>query len=159
MFSSDQQFVPSRILSARIKRINELQNEISDQTRQLEATFSENKALKKLQQRHMKALINFEAKEGSLSQLFVRHNTEVKTLRELLRNSKMQGQSMSRKLQETNVELLKTKNVLHKLQKLSEDKNLAERNEIIQQLSVVADKLDNKEKKIQVGNILQQKGH
>uniref|UniRef100_A0A8D1RE29 Lebercilin-like protein n=2 Tax=Sus scrofa TaxID=9823 RepID=A0A8D1RE29_PIG len=139
-----------RLLSARLHKIKELKNELADIHRKLEATVLENQFLKQLQLKHLKAIGKYEHSQNNLPQIMIKHQNEVKNLKQLLRKSQGKERTVSRKLRETDIELLKTKDALQFLQKLSEDKNLAERGELTQRLSVVTAKMEANDKKIQV---------
>ncbi|XP_004631991.1 lebercilin-like protein [Octodon degus] len=141
--------VAHRILSARLHKIKELKNELADIHRKLEAIVIENQFLKQLQFRHLKAIGKYENSQSNLPQIMVKHQNEVKNLRQLLRKSQEKERTVSRKLRETDSELLKTKDTLQALQKLSEDKNLAEREELTQKLSALMAKMEANDKKIQ----------
>uniref|UniRef100_I3LGU6 Lebercilin-like protein n=1 Tax=Sus scrofa TaxID=9823 RepID=I3LGU6_PIG len=138
-----------RLLSARLHKIKELKNELADIHRKLEATVLENQFLKQLQLKHLKAIGKYEHSQNNLPQIMIKHQNEVKNLKQLLRKSQGKERTVSRKLRETDIELLKTKDALQFLQKLSEDKNLAERGELTQRLSVVTAKMEANDKKIQ----------
>ncbi|XP_010634909.1 lebercilin-like protein [Fukomys damarensis] len=138
-----------RILSARLHKIKELKNELADIRRELEAVLAENQFLKQLQFRHLKVIGKYENSQSNLPQVMIKHQNEVKTLRQLLRKSQEKERSVSRKLRETDIELLKTKDALKALQKLSEDKDLAEREELTQKLSALTAKMEANDKKIQ----------
>uniref|UniRef100_A0A8C8TYW6 Lebercilin-like protein n=1 Tax=Peromyscus maniculatus bairdii TaxID=230844 RepID=A0A8C8TYW6_PERMB len=138
-----------RILSARLHKIKELKNELADIHRKLEATLIENQFLKQLQLRHLKAIGKYVNSQNNLPQITVRHQNEVKNLRQLLRKSQEKERTVSRKLRETDSELLRTKDALQALQKLSEDKNLAEREELTHRLTVLTAKMEANDKKIQ----------
>ncbi|XP_044526239.1 lebercilin-like protein [Gracilinanus agilis] len=138
-----------RIMSARLHKIKELKNELADIHRKLEATVLENQLLKRLQFRHLKAIGKYENSQNNLPQLMAKHQSEVKNLRQLLRKSQEKERNVSRKLRETDSELLKTKDSLLTLQKLSEDKNLAEREELTQKLSSLTTKMEANDKRIQ----------
>ncbi|XP_064412937.1 lebercilin-like protein [Latimeria chalumnae] len=160
LISNGQNAVVQRILSAKAHRIKQLGSEVSDLQQRLEEAVLENKLLKRLQYRHVKALGKFEDVAGDLPLLIAKHNNEVRTLRDLLRKARERDRSMSRKLKETEVQLLSTKDNLQQLQKLSEDKNLAEREKLIQQLSDVTEKLvinckriQEKERELDIKNI------
>uniref|UniRef100_A0A8C9APA4 Lebercilin-like protein n=1 Tax=Prolemur simus TaxID=1328070 RepID=A0A8C9APA4_PROSS len=139
-----------RILSARLHKIKELRNELADIHRKSEAIIIENQFLKQLQFRHLKAIGKYENSKNNLPQIMVNHQNEVKNLRQLLRKSQEKERTVSRKLRETDNELLRTKDALQALQKLSEDKNLAEREELTQRLSILMTKMEANDKKIQV---------
>ncbi|XP_047419083.1 lebercilin-like protein isoform X7 [Sciurus carolinensis] len=138
-----------RILSARLHKIKELKNELADMRRKLEAIIIENQFLKQLQLRHLKAIGKYENSQNNLPQITIKHQNEVRNLRQLLRKSQEKERAVSRKLRDTDVELLKTKDTLQALQKLSEDKNLAEREELTQRLSTLTTKMEANDKKIQ----------
>ncbi|XP_051006259.1 lebercilin-like protein isoform X1 [Acomys russatus] len=138
-----------RILSARLHRIKELRNELADVQRKLEATVIENQFLKQLQVRHSKAIGRYVNSQNNLPQITAKHQSEVKSLRQLLRKSQEKERIVSRKLRETDSKLLKTKDTLQALQKLSEDKSLAEREELTHRLTVLTAKMEANDKKIQ----------
>ncbi|XP_050018085.1 lebercilin-like protein [Alexandromys fortis] len=138
-----------RILSARLHKIKELKNELADTRRKLEATATENQILKQLQLRHAKAIGRYVSSQDSLPQVTVRHQNEVRSLRQLLRKSQEKERAVARKLRETDSELLRTRDALQALQKLSEDKSLAEREELTHRLTVLTAKMEANDKKIQ----------
>ncbi|XP_006736464.1 lebercilin-like protein [Leptonychotes weddellii] len=149
MITQRRDAMTHRILSARLHKIKELKNELGDIHRKLEATVIENQFLKQLQLRHLKAIGKYENSQNNLPQIMAKHQNEVKNLRQLLRKSQEKERSASRKLREADSELLKTKDALQALQELSEDKNLAEREELTQRLSVLTTKTEANDKKIQ----------
>ncbi|XP_025042303.2 lebercilin-like protein [Pelodiscus sinensis] len=138
-----------RILSARLHKIKELKNELSDLQHKLEASNLENQLLKQLQYRHLKAIGKYENAENNLPDLIAKHYSEIRSLRGLLRKSQEQERNTSRKLREVEAELLKTKDALQLLHKLSEDKNLAERGELTHRLSILTEKMEANDKRIQ----------
>ncbi|KAL6072509.1 hypothetical protein STEG23_030753, partial [Scotinomys teguina] len=138
-----------RILSARLHKIKELKNELADIHRKLEASVIENRFLKQLQLRHVKAIEKYVNSQNNLPQITVKHQNEVKNLRQLLRKSQEKERTVSRKLRETDSELLRTKDALQALQKLSEDKNLAEREELTHRLTLLTAKMEANDQKIQ----------
>ncbi|XP_075449844.1 lebercilin-like protein isoform X2 [Ascaphus truei] len=140
--------VTQRISSARLHKIKELRNELYDVQRTLEAVNVENKMLKRLQQRHIRALHKFESAENDLHQLIKRHNSEVRALRQSLRMSQVQERYVSRRLKETEKELLRTKDNVYDLQKLSDDNNLAERSELSRKLSDLTVRMEADDKNI-----------
>lgn len=139
-----------RVLSARLHKIKELKNEVTVLQNKLETSNMENQLLKRLQHRHLKAIGKYENAETNLPDLMAKHCGEVRTLRALLRKSQEQERSASRKLREVETQLLKTKDTLQALQKLSEDKNLAERGELKRKLTILSERMESSDKKIQV---------
>ncbi|XP_068770219.1 lebercilin-like protein isoform X2 [Struthio camelus] len=148
--SQKKNAVAQRISSAKLQKIRELKNELFDLQHKLEASNLENQILKELQCRHLKAIGRYENSENNLPDLLARHYTEVRTLRKLLRMSQEEERNTSRKLRKVEAELLKNKDALQALRKLSEDKGLAERDELNHRLSVLTEKIEDNNKRIQV---------
>ncbi|XP_056415653.1 lebercilin-like protein isoform X2 [Hyla sarda] len=142
--------VTRRILSAQVRKIKELKDELCDVQRTLEAVNSENRLLTRLQHRHMKALQKYESPESSIHHLIARHGNEVRTLRETLRTTQESERGLSLKLKMAENELLKAKESLWRLQRLSEDKNLAEREELNNKLSSLLIKMEIDSTKVKV---------
>nr|ACA57883.1 Leber congenital amaurosis 5-like (predicted) [Plecturocebus moloch] len=149
MIAQRRDAMAHRILSARLHKIKGLKNELADMNHKLEAILTENQFLKQLQLRHLKAIGKYENSQNNLPQIMAKHQNEVKNLRQLLRKSQEKERTIYRKLRETDSQLLKTKDALQALQKLSEDKNLAEREELTHKLSITTTKMEANDKKIQ----------
>ncbi|XP_077149980.1 lebercilin-like protein isoform X1 [Ranitomeya variabilis] len=127
--------VARRVLSAKVRKIKELNDQLCDVQRTLEEVSRENKLLTSLQYRHMKALDKYESSEGGIHHLIFQLGNEVRMLRQSLRSTQQSERGLSVKLRMAESELLKVKDNLLRLQRLSEDKNLAEREELNQKLS------------------------
>uniref|UniRef100_A0A8C4JUU3 Lebercilin-like protein n=1 Tax=Dromaius novaehollandiae TaxID=8790 RepID=A0A8C4JUU3_DRONO len=150
MISQEKNAVAQRISSAKLQKIRELKNELFDLQHKLEASNLENQILKDLQCRHLKAIGRYENSENNLPDLLARHYAEVRTLRKLLRMSQEEERNTSRKLRKVEAELLKNKDALQALHKLSEDKALAEKDELNHRLSILTEKMEVNNKRIQV---------
>uniref|UniRef100_A0A8C3XZH8 Lebercilin LCA5 n=1 Tax=Catharus ustulatus TaxID=91951 RepID=A0A8C3XZH8_CATUS len=146
--AKDIDLVTKRVLSARLLKINELRNELTELHIKLDELQKENRALKRLQHRQEKALNKFEDTENEISQLLARHNNEIRILRERLRKSQERERATERRLKDTEDELYRKKNVLQKLKKLSADKHLAERDDLAKKLALAESKLEDREKRI-----------
>ncbi|XP_029451422.1 lebercilin isoform X2 [Rhinatrema bivittatum] len=146
--AKDMDFVTKRVLSARLLKINELRNELTELQIKLEDLQKENKALKRLQFRQEKALNKFEDTENEISQLLSRHSNEIRTLRDRLRKSQDRERTAAGKLKDAEDELYRTKSSLQRLKKLSEDKHLAERDELARKLVQAEGRLDGNEKRM-----------
>uniref|UniRef100_A0A8D2AXZ9 Lebercilin LCA5 n=1 Tax=Sciurus vulgaris TaxID=55149 RepID=A0A8D2AXZ9_SCIVU len=140
--------VTKRVLSARLLKINELQNEVSELQVKLAELLKENKALKRLQYRQEKALNKFEDAEHEISQLVIRHNNEITALKERLRKSQEKERATEKKVKDTEGELFRTKFSLQKLQKISEARHLPERDDLAKKLVSAELKLDDTERRI-----------
>ncbi|RXM97447.1 Lebercilin [Acipenser ruthenus] len=144
----DLDLVTKRMLSARLLKINELKNEMSEQQLRLEELQKENKALRLLQHRQEKALNKFEDTESEIAQLISSHSNEVRTLRERLRKSQEKERTTERRLKDSEEELYRTKSSLLKLRKLAEDKQLAERDVLARKLSLADTRLEDNDRRI-----------
>nr|XP_009485554.1 PREDICTED: LOW QUALITY PROTEIN: lebercilin-like protein [Pelecanus crispus] len=149
MISQKKNAVAQRISSARLHKIKELKNEIFALQHKLEASSLENHVLKQLQCRHSKAIGRYENSESNLPDLLASHYNEVRALRKLLRMSQEDERNTSRKLRKVEAELLKAKDALQALHVLSEDKALAEREELGHRLSVLTEKMEVNDERIQ----------
>ncbi|KAM4683512.1 LOW QUALITY PROTEIN: lebercilin-like protein [Amazona ochrocephala] len=149
MTSRKKTTVAQQISSANVHKIKELKNEIFDLQCKLEASSLENHILKKLQYRHLKAIGRYENLGSNLQDLLASHYNEVRTLRKSLRMSQEDERNSSRKLREVEASLLKAKGALQTLQILSGDKTLAEREELDHRLSVLTEKIEVNDERIQ----------
>ncbi|XP_073935723.1 lebercilin isoform X2 [Castor canadensis] len=144
----DADLVTKRVLSARLLKINELQNEVSELQIKLAELLKENKALKRLQYRQEKALNKFEDAENEISQLILRHNNEITALKERLRKSQERERATEKRVKDTEGELFRTKFSLQKLKKISEARHLPERDDLAKKLVSAELKLDDTERRI-----------
>ncbi|KAG8516075.1 Lebercilin, partial [Galemys pyrenaicus] len=144
----DTDLVTKRVLSARLLKISELQNEVTELQVKLAELLKENKALKRLQYRQEKALNKFEDAENEISQLIARHNNEITALKERLRKSQEKERATEKKVKDTEGELFRTKFSLQKLKKISEARHLPERDDLAKKLVSAELKIDDTEKKI-----------
>ncbi|NWW27667.1 LCA5L protein, partial [Falcunculus frontatus] len=145
----DKNATAQRISSARLHKIKELRNEIFDLQRKIEASSLENRALKDLSRRHAKAIDRYNNAESHLQELLAGHRNEMKDLRRLLKSSQEAEKNTARELKKVEAELRKTNGDLKTLLVLSEDKALAEREELNHRLSVLNEMLEAKDERIQ----------
>ncbi|KAB0355553.1 hypothetical protein FD755_021494 [Muntiacus reevesi] len=150
----DPDLVTKRVLSVRLLKINELQNEVTELQVKLAELLKENKALKRLQYRQEKALNKFEDTENEISQLIARHNNEITALKDRLRKSQEKERATEKRVKETEGELLRTKVSLQKLKKISEAKHLPERDDLAKKLSATELKLDDTERRIKKNSFI-----
>ncbi|NXF04915.1 LCA5 protein, partial [Smithornis capensis] len=146
--AKDIDLVTKRVLSARLLKINELRNELTELHIKLDELQKENRALKRLQHRQEKALNKFEDTENEISQLLARHSNEIRILRERLRKSQERERATERRLKDSEEELYRTKTVLQKLKRLDADKHLAERDDLAKKLAHAESRLEDREKRV-----------
>ncbi|XP_012327215.1 lebercilin isoform X2 [Aotus nancymaae] len=148
LLRKDTNLVTRRVLSARLLKINDLQNEVSELQVKLAELLKENKSLKRLQYRQEKALNKFEDAENEISQLIFRHNNEITALKERLRKSQEKERATEKRVKDTESELFKTKFSLQKLKEISEARHLPERDNLAKKLVSAELKLDDTERRI-----------
>ncbi|XP_066556396.1 lebercilin isoform X2 [Amia ocellicauda] len=144
----DLDLVTKRVLSARLLKINELKSELTELQLRLDGLQKENKVLRQLQHRQEKALNKFDNTENEISQLISRHGNEVRTLRERLRRAQERERTTDKRLKEVEEELYRSKSTVHKLRRLVDDRQLAEREELAHKLSQAEARLENNDHRI-----------
>ncbi|XP_009698255.1 PREDICTED: lebercilin-like protein [Cariama cristata] len=147
--TSQDTYALAQQIGAALYEIKDLKNEIFELQHKLEQSSSENHILKQLQCRHLKAIGRYNNSKNNLPHLLASHDNEVKSLRKLLRVSQENEKNTSRKIRTVEAELLKAKNALQTLHMLSEDKTLAEKEELDRRLSAIAEKTEVNDKRIQ----------
>uniref|UniRef100_A0A8C9N912 Lebercilin-like protein n=1 Tax=Serinus canaria TaxID=9135 RepID=A0A8C9N912_SERCA len=138
-----------RISSARIHKIKELKNEIFELQRKIETSSFENLALKELNRRHTRAIERYSNAESHLQELLAGHRSDMRDLRNLLKTSQEAEKNTARELKKVEADLRRTKGDLKALAVLSEDKALAEKEELNRRLSVLNETLEAKDETIQ----------
>ncbi|XP_051518928.1 lebercilin-like [Myxocyprinus asiaticus] len=140
--------VTKRMLSARLLKINELKNGLSELRLHADELQRENRLLRQLQLRQEKALHRYNDTESEISQLLSRHNNETHVLRERLRRSQENQRAAESSLREMDAQLQRCRSQLQKLQRLADDQNLGEREELSRKLMHTQAKLQESERKV-----------
>lgn len=146
----DLDLVTKRLLSARLLKISELKNGLAELQLRTDELQRENRLLKQLQLRHEKALHRYSDTESEISQLISRHNNETHTLRERLRRSQEKERLAERRAAETDTQLQRCRDHLHRLQKLADDQHLGERDELTRKLAHAQVKAQESERRVKV---------
>lgn len=146
----DKNATAQRISSARLHKIKELKNEKIDLQRRIEGSSLENQALRELNRRHARAIERYSSAESHLQELLAGHRHEMTHLRTLLKASQEAERNTAKELKRVEAELRKTEGDLKTLLVLSEDKALAEREELNRRLAVLNETLEQKDERIQV---------
>ncbi|KAK7866030.1 hypothetical protein R5R35_008543 [Gryllus longicercus] len=142
--------VAQKIMSAKLLRVKQLQNELTDAQFQLNELSTENRILRTLQKRQDMALKKYEGTQAELPQLIRSHNEEVRTLKTKLKQVKNQCKELDNNLKMRETELSALQEQHRHLIKLSKNKHLGEREQLQQQLEHMQDLLKEQDKKIQV---------
>nr|XP_034190011.1 lebercilin [Osmia lignaria] len=141
--------IEQRVLSAKMLRIKELQNQLADAHYQLNELSNENKLLKSLQKRQDSALKRYEGTNAELPRIINSHHEELRVLQ--IKYKKLKA------LQKETCDLLKEKeNELQQLQcqnkhllQLSKDRNLEERDKLQLQVSDLHHRIQQQQDTIQ----------
>ncbi|NXB47630.1 LCA5L protein, partial [Leucopsar rothschildi] len=145
----DKNATAQRISSARLHKIKELKNEKFDLQRRVEASSLENQALRELNRRQGRAIDRYSSAESHLQELLAGHRNDMRDLRTLLKMSQEAEKNTARELKKVEAELRRTEGDLKTLVVLSEDKALAEREELNHRLAVLNKTLEAKGERIQ----------
>ncbi|KAL6483081.1 hypothetical protein MHYP_G00079530 [Metynnis hypsauchen] len=144
----DLDLVTKRLLSARLLKISELKNALSELRVHADELQRENRLLRQLQLRHEKALQRYSDTESEISQLISRHNNETHALRERLRRSQEKERTAERSYREADAQLQHCRSQLQKLQQLADDQNLGEREELSRKLTHAQAKAQESERRV-----------
>ncbi|XP_005037200.1 PREDICTED: lebercilin-like protein [Ficedula albicollis] len=144
----DKNATAQRISSARLHKIKELKNEKFDLQRRIEASSLENQALRELNRRQGRALDRYSSAESHLQELLAGHRSEITELRTLLKMSQDAERNTASELKRVEAEMRRTEGDLKTLVVLSEDKALAEREELSHRLAVLNKTLEAKDERI-----------
>uniref|UniRef100_A0A8C1MPK0 Lebercilin LCA5 n=1 Tax=Cyprinus carpio TaxID=7962 RepID=A0A8C1MPK0_CYPCA len=140
--------VTKRMLSARLLKINELKNALSELRLHADELQRENRLLRQMQLRQEKALHHYNDTESEISQLLSRHNNETHVLRERLRRSQENQRTAERSVREKDAQLQQCRSQLQKLQQLADDQNLGEREELSRKLTYTQGKSQESERRV-----------
>ncbi|XP_077966774.1 uncharacterized protein LOC120342255 [Styela clava] len=140
--------ITTRMLSAKQRKINELQNELVETEHRLDGMLKENKLLKTVQHRQDKALKRFQDVESDLPRLIAQNFEDQRVLKTRLKKAQEAERILEEKLHENNDEMQKMEKTLRKLKKVVYDKNLGERSELARQLTNTENNLTVAERKV-----------
>lgn len=140
--------ITARLLSAKQRRINDIQNELTETEQRLVDMTKENKLLKTVQHRQDKALRRFQDVENDLPRLISQNFEEQKVLKARLKKAQEAERLLEEKLKDNNDDMQKMEKTLRKLKKVVYDKNLGERSELARQLTSTESDLSSAERKI-----------
>ncbi|XP_066995017.2 putative leucine-rich repeat-containing protein DDB_G0290503 isoform X2 [Anabrus simplex] len=139
-----------KIMSARMLRVKQLQNELSEAQLQLSELAAENRALRTLQKRQEVLLKRYESKQAALPQIMHSYEEEVRILSSRLKQARAQIRTLEERLRTRDNELSSLKDKCHHLEELSQSKHLRQREQLQQRLELLQDQLHEKEKTVQL---------
>ncbi|KAM6954018.1 lebercilin [Aplochiton taeniatus] len=126
----DLDMVTKRMLSARLLKINELRNALTELQQRTDQLQKENRVLRQLQLRQEKALQRYDDTESEIAQLLSRHANETQSLRERLRRAQERERAAERRLKDGQEQLQRSQATLGRLRKLADQQELGPREEL-----------------------------
>ncbi|XP_042177477.1 lebercilin [Oncorhynchus tshawytscha] len=130
----DLDLVTKRMLSARLLKINELRNALSELQLHTDQITKENRILRQLHHRQERALQRYDDTESEIAQLLSRHANETTALRERLRRTQERERDAERRLKDTQEQLQRSQSSLGRLRRLAEQQELGPREELTRRL-------------------------
>ncbi|XP_029352468.1 lebercilin [Echeneis naucrates] len=144
----DLDLVTKRMLSARLLKINELHNALSELQQRTDELQRENRILRQLQVRQEKALQRYDDTESEISQLLSRHSNEVHVLRERLRRTQERERLAERRLKDSEEQLQRSQTTISRLKKLVNQRELGARDELSRRLEEEKARFQEAERKL-----------
>ncbi|KAK0086618.1 hypothetical protein PV325_002861 [Microctonus aethiopoides] len=145
-------FLGQRIISAKVLRVKELQNQLTDAHYHLNELANENRLLKALQKRQDSALKRYEGTNAELPRIINSHQEELKALQTKYKQLKFQHKQTCVLLKEKESEIYSLQNQNKHLLKLSKDQQLGEREKLQMQVSDLDHEIQQQHKTIQTLN-------
>ncbi|KAM4522595.1 lebercilin [Odontesthes bonariensis] len=144
----DLDLVTKRMLSARLLKINELRNALSELQQRNGELQKENRVLRQLQVRQEKALQRYDDTESEISQLLSRHSSEIHVLRERHRRTQEQERAAERRMKDSEEQLQRSRVTIARLKKLVDQQELGARDELSRRLEEEKARAQEAERKI-----------
>ncbi|XP_069668996.1 lebercilin [Periplaneta americana] len=141
-----------KIMSAKLLRVKQLQNELTDAQFQLNELSTENRLLKTLQKRQDLALSKYESSKAELPQLIRSHNEEVRVLRAKVKQLRSQCREKDHKIKELDADLQSLRDQHRHLLKLSRERNLGDREQLTKQVEDLKEIIKDQDIRIQTLN-------
>ncbi|XP_072753298.1 uncharacterized protein [Anoplolepis gracilipes] len=148
--SSDKSVLGQRVMSAKMLRFKQLQNQLADAHYHLNELANENRLLKILQKRQDSALSRYEGTNAELPRLINSHHEELRILQTKYKKLKELHKDTCNLLKEKENELYSANSQNKHLLQLSKDRNLEEREKLQLQLSDMNHKMQQQQETIQL---------
>ncbi|KAK9498708.1 hypothetical protein O3M35_003282 [Rhynocoris fuscipes] len=139
-----------RIMSAKLLRVKQLQNQLAESQARITELVNENKLLKTLQRRQDNALKKYEGSQEQLPQLIKSHNEEIRVINSKFKQLKLNYRILENKLKERDTELMNLREQHKHLIKLSRDKQLGDREKLAKKVAEMESVVKSQQEKIQL---------
>ncbi|XP_070497626.1 lebercilin-like protein [Chironomus tepperi] len=142
--------IKQRVLSARMLRMKQLQNQIGEAHHRIAELSSENRLLKSLHKRQDSALSKYENSNAELPQLLHSHAEELRMWQTRCRNLQRQNKELQAKMKQKETILLTISDQNKQLLQLNKDKNLQERAGLQERVRILEQRCMDKENEIKL---------
>ncbi|XP_018319467.1 lebercilin-like protein [Agrilus planipennis] len=137
-----------RVLSAKLLKLKQIQNQLNDANHHLAELQQENRALKTLQARQEKALAKYEGTNAELPRLLQSYEEEVRILQSKNKTLRKGLKEAGEQLKAKDEEISNLREQLKHLTNLSKDRHLEEREKLAEQIDELKLKLHKSEEEI-----------
>ncbi|XP_012060812.1 PREDICTED: intracellular protein transport protein USO1 [Atta cephalotes] len=148
--SGNKSILGQRVMSAKMLRFKQLQNQLADAHYHLNELANENRLLKALQKRQDSALRRYEGANAELPRLINSHHEELRVLQTKYKKLKELHKDTCNLLKERENELYSANSQNKHLLQLSKDRNLEEREKLQLQLTDMNYKMQQQQETIQL---------
>ncbi|XP_014467514.1 PREDICTED: uncharacterized protein LOC106740714 isoform X2 [Dinoponera quadriceps] len=148
--SSNKSFLGQRVMSAKILRFKQLQNQLADAHYHLNELANENRLLKALQKKQDSALRRYEGTNAELPRIINSHHEELRVLQTKYKKLKELHRDTCNLLKEKENELYTINSQNKHLLQLSKDRNLGEREKLQLQISDMNHEMRQQQETIQI---------
>ncbi|KAL7287830.1 hypothetical protein TKK_0017902, partial [Trichogramma kaykai] len=138
-----------RVCSAKMLRIKHLQNQLADARYHLNELSNENKLLRAIQKRQDSALKRYEGSNAELPRIINAHHEDFRVLQARHGKLRAQCKELQDRLKDKDSELLTLQAQNKKLQQLSKDRHLLERDKLQQLVADLRQRCDEQERLVQ----------
>ncbi|XP_011685716.1 PREDICTED: lebercilin isoform X1 [Wasmannia auropunctata] len=148
--SGNKSMLGQRVMSAKMLRFKQMQNQLADAHYHLNELANENRLLKALQKRQDSALRRYEGTNAELPRLINSHHEELRVLQAKYKKLKKLHKDTCNLLKEKETELYSANSQNKHLLQLSKDRNLEEREKLQLQVSDMNYKMQQQQETIQL---------
>ncbi|XP_012278215.1 uncharacterized protein LOC105698493 isoform X2 [Orussus abietinus] len=150
--SASKSAIGQRVMSAKMLRVKQLQNQLSDAHYHLNELANENRLLKALQKRQDTALRRYEGTNAELPRIIHSHHEELRVLQTKYKKLKAQHHATCCLLKDKENELHALQSQNRHLLQLSKDRNLGEREKLQTEVSDLTHRIQQQQETIQTLN-------
>uniref|UniRef100_A0A336LKR4 CSON010102 protein n=1 Tax=Culicoides sonorensis TaxID=179676 RepID=A0A336LKR4_CULSO len=142
--------VRQRVISAKMLRVKQLQNQLNDARQHIAELTTENRLLKAIHKRQDSALSKYEKSNADLPQLLNSHAEELRVWQTKARNLKHQNKDLTEKVKQKDAILLSLSDQNKHLMQLNKDRNLEERERLTERVKDLEQRLHDKDNDVKL---------